>query len=84
MQLKAISLENFKGIGTLQRISLAPVTLLFGANSVGKSTVLQALHYTREILERQNINPDVTIAGGNGRIGGALKQSFITMILAGG
>jgi predicted ATPase len=70
MQLKAISLENFKGIGILQRISLAPVTLLFGANSVGKSTVLQALHYTREILERQNINPDVTIAGGVTDLGG--------------
>ena len=40
------------------------ITLLFGPNSVGKSTILQALHYLREILERSNLDPDVTIAGG--------------------
>lgn len=39
-------------------------TLLFGANSAGKSSVLQALHYVREILERQNINADRTLQGG--------------------
>ena len=46
------------------------MTLLFGPNSAGKSTILQALHYLREILERGNIDPDVTIAGGLIDLGG--------------
>ena len=70
MRLCAIELENFKGISTRQRLELSPITLLFGPNSVGKSTVLQALHYLREILERQNVNPDKTVAGGGIDLGG--------------
>ncbi len=63
MRLTAIELENFKGIGPRQRIELKPITLLFGPNSAGKSTILQALHYVREILERKNVDPDMTICG---------------------
>ena len=70
MRLTAIELENFKGIGGRQRIDLKPITLLFGPNSAGKSTILQALHYVREILERKNVDPDVTIAGGLLDLGG--------------
>lgn len=63
-RLTAIELENFKGVGECVRVELAPITLLFGANSAGKSTILQALQYVREILERRNANPDRTLAGG--------------------
>lgn len=63
-RLTAIELENFKGVGKRVRIELAPITLLFGANSAGKSTLLQALQYVREILERRNANPDRTLYGG--------------------
>jgi hypothetical protein len=70
MRLTAIELENFKGVGPRQRVELKPVTLLFGPNSAGKSTILQALHYVREILERKNVDPDMTIAGGLLDLGG--------------
>lgn len=70
MRLIRIEIENFKGIGSKQVIQLRPITLLFGPNSAGKSTILQALHYLREILERGNIDPDVTIAGGLVDLGG--------------
>jgi predicted ATPase len=70
MRLSRIEIENFKGIGRRQAADLKPITLLFGPNSVGKSTILQALHYLREILERGNIDPDVTIAGGLIDLGG--------------
>ena len=64
-RLTAIELKNFKGIGEKGvRIDLAPITLLFGANSAGKSTILQALQYVREVLERRNANPDRTLYGG--------------------
>jgi len=70
MRLTRIEIENFKGIGSRQKIDLRPITLLFGPNSVGKSTILQALHYLREILERGNVDPDRTIAGGLIDLGG--------------
>jgi predicted ATPase len=64
-RLTAIELENFKGVGERVRLEIRPITLLFGANSAGKSTILQALQYVREVLERRNANPDRTIFGGD-------------------
>ncbi len=40
MRISRIDIENFKGVGPRQTIELAPITLLFGPNSAGKSTVL--------------------------------------------
>ncbi|GBE51846.1 hypothetical protein BMS3Bbin14_00303 [bacterium BMS3Bbin14] len=57
--------ENFKGIQEPVRVELKPITLLFGPNSAGKSTIFQALHYAREIFQRQNLNPDRTLLGGD-------------------
>src|SRR5437867_12000576 len=62
--IRAIELTNFKGIASPVRVELRPITLLFGANSSGQSTVLQALLYIREILERRNTDPDRTQQGG--------------------
>jgi AAA15 family ATPase/GTPase len=39
MILKALTLENFKGIREPVRIEFAPLTLLFGPNNAGKSTI---------------------------------------------
>lgn len=64
MILKAITIENFKGIREPVRVELRPVTLLFGANSAGKSTVVQALHFAQEIFERHNVDPGKTLIGG--------------------
>jgi predicted ATPase len=63
--IKSLSLKNFKGFSDEVRIELRPITLLFGTNSAGKSSVLQALQYVREILERHNINADRTLQGGD-------------------
>lgn len=41
MRLIRIEIENFKGVGSRQSMYLAPVTLLFGPNSAGKSTILR-------------------------------------------
>ena len=65
MILKALTLENFKGIREPVRIEFAPLTLLFGPNNAGKSTIIQALIYAREIFERGNIDPRTTEMGGD-------------------
>ena len=62
--ITGIAIENFKGIRERVAIELRPITLLFGANSAGKSTVFHALHYAREVFERHNLDADLTISGG--------------------
>jgi hypothetical protein len=65
MILKALTLENFKGIRESVRIEFAPLTLLFGPNNAGKSTIVQALMYAREVLERNNCDVGRTELGGD-------------------
>jgi hypothetical protein len=62
--ITGITIENFKGIRDRVKLDFRPITLLFGANSAGKSTILHALHYAREVFERHNLDADQTIAGG--------------------
>lgn len=64
MILKALTLENFKGIREPVRIEFAPLTLLFGPNNAGKSTIVQALMYAREVLEHRNCDAGRTQIGG--------------------
>jgi hypothetical protein len=63
MPITSVTIQNFKGIKGPLRVELKPITLLFGPNSSGKSTVVQALHYAREIFERENVNADRTVLG---------------------
>src|SRR5215471_3281965 len=65
MSITAITIENFKGITDPVSIPIRPITLLFGKNSAGKSTLLQALHYLREVLEHRQPDPDRTHIGGD-------------------
>jgi hypothetical protein len=62
--ITGISIQNFKGISERVTLDLRPITLLFGANSAGKSTILHALHYAREVFERHNLDVDRTVGGG--------------------
>lgn len=57
MKITKISLTNFRAFKQSQTIEFAPVTLLFGPNSVGKSTVLKALFYVQQILSKGQCNP---------------------------
>lgn len=65
MPITAITIENFKGIADSITIPIRPITLLFGKNSAGKSTILQALHYLYEVLEHHRPDPDRTQLGGD-------------------
>ena len=54
--LHALELENFKAFGARTRIPFAPITLIFGENSAGKSTILQALYLLKQTLESRETN----------------------------
>ncbi len=64
LSISGITITNFKSICGEQRIDFRPITLLFGPNSAGKSTILQTLQFMQELLERRNVDPDRTIVGG--------------------
>lgn len=59
-----ITIENFKGISEPVEIPLRPITLLFGKNSAGKSTILQAMLYALEIIRTGNADVDRVQLGG--------------------
>lgn len=64
--IKGIYIENFKGIGEPGiQLNLEPVTLLFGSNSAGKSTIFHAFLYAYEVLVNRNMNADRTSLGGD-------------------
>ncbi|WP_121191340.1 AAA family ATPase [Pseudomonas aeruginosa] len=70
MRITEISLTNFRSFQATQSIALAPVTLLFGPNSVGKSSVLMALFYIQQILEKGQCDPQRINALGEKHVGG--------------
>ena len=63
--ITAVEIENFKGIGRPVRVDLRPITLLFGRNSAGKSTLLHALCYAHEILSHRNVDAGKVELGGD-------------------
>ena len=63
--ITSVEVENFKGIGNPVRIDLRPITLLFGRNSAGKSTILHALCYAGEILGHRSVDAHKTELGGD-------------------
>ncbi|MDZ6843073.1 AAA family ATPase, partial [Escherichia coli] len=53
MKLTKLVLENFRSVRERQEIDFAPVTLLLGPNSAGKTTILIALFYLLQIYNQQ-------------------------------
>lgn len=70
MRITKLSLTNFRSFRETQTIEIAPITLLFGPNSVGKSSVLMALFYLQQIIEKGQCNPQRLEALGNKLVGG--------------
>lgn len=57
MNLQSYRIGNFKSFGSIpQEIPLKPITLIFGANSVGKSSVLHSLLWLHDSLALGDYN----------------------------
>jgi len=62
--LKEMSLSNFKAFGEEQKLLLAPITLLYGPNSSGKSSLIQSLLLLKQSFQNTSLNaPFLTTKG---------------------
>ena len=76
-KLKGIFLENFQSIKSPTYIELAPITLLYGPNSSGKSAVFDAIKWIRGVLEESN-KPFGDRHDNKARSRDVIKNSFIS------
>ncbi|MEI8390725.1 MAG: DUF3696 domain-containing protein [bacterium] len=52
--IEKLNIENFKSFADRQEIPIKPITLIYGANSSGKSSILQMLLMLKQTLELAN------------------------------
>ena len=74
MTLDALRLANFKAFGPTQRVPLRPVTLLYGANSAGKSSVLHSLALAHHAIGTGELDTQRTQIGGESVDLGGFRQ----------
>lgn len=72
--LTAIRVGNFKAFAETQRIPVRPLTLIYGANSSGKSSVLHCLILARHALEEGELDVHRTNVGGEAVDLGGFRQ----------
>jgi len=63
--LTSLQIANFKAFEHLQNVPIKPLTLIYGANSSGKSSILHSLILARHALESGNLDIHSTTVGGD-------------------
>ena len=72
--LTALRLGNFKAFGPTQRVPLRPLTLVFGPNSAGKSSLIHSLALAHEAGRSGNLDAFRTDIGGTSIDLGGFRQ----------
>jgi AAA domain, putative AbiEii toxin, Type IV TA system/Protein of unknown function (DUF3696) len=72
--LTSVRLANFKAFGRSQRVPLRPITLLFGANSAGKSSVIHSLALAHHAIHGGDLDTQRTQIGGEAIDLGGFRQ----------
>lgn len=72
--LTALHLGNFKAFGKTQKIPLKPITLVFGANSAGKSSLIHSLCLANEAMRTGDLDVFRTQVGGESVDLGGFRQ----------
>ncbi len=72
--LSSISIENFKAFGKKQKLPIKPITLIFGPNSSGKSSIIHSLLFAQHALETGKLDVFRTSGGGESVDLGGFKQ----------
>lgn len=76
-RINNLSIQNFKAFGDMVDVPIRPITLIFGENSSGKSSILHSLLFLNQMQHQpQNQIADITYtkAGGNSVDLGGLPQ----------
>lgn len=55
IMLEKLSIKNFKAFSEWQEINLAPITLIYGPNSSGKSSIIHSIMLLKQSLTRPNV-----------------------------
>jgi hypothetical protein len=79
MYLREFSLGNFKAFGETQRLPIKPLTLIYGPNSGGKSSLIHGLLLAHEALNSEDGSIDVHRVGLGGEsvdLGGFRQYVF--------
>lgn len=63
MRLSSLSLHGFKCFAQVQQLPLRPLTLIFGRNNSGKSTILQSLLLLKQSVEAPELGPRLNTRG---------------------
>ena len=74
MNLRALHIANFKAFEAIQRVPLRPLTLVYGANSSGKSSVLHALALAHHAIHTGDADVEQTQLGGDAIDLGGFRQ----------
>lgn len=72
--IKSFSIKNFKAFGREQTIPIKPITLIYGANSSGKSSMIHSLLLAKHALDTGDIDIHRTDTGGDSVDLGGFKQ----------
>jgi hypothetical protein len=65
LAVERISAKNFKAFSTEQHVRVKPITLIFGANSAGKSSAIHSLLLARHAIETGDLDASQTQIGGD-------------------
>ena len=74
MTFTALRIANFKAFAASQRVPLRPITLIYGANSAGKSSVVHALVLAHHAIETGELDIQRTQIGGESIDLGGFRQ----------
>jgi len=72
--INSLHLGNFKAFAETQKIPVKPITLIFGANSAGKSSIIHSLALAHEALRTGEIDLFRTDLGGSSIDLGGFRQ----------
>jgi hypothetical protein len=72
--LTGLRLGNFKAFAATQRLPIRPLTLIFGAHSSGKSSLIHSLLFARHAMETGELDIHRTVIGGESVDLGGFRQ----------
>lgn len=72
--LTALQIGNFKAFAEAQRIPIRPLTLIYGANSSGKSSIIHSIVLARHAMEAGDLDIHRTNIGGEAVDLGGFRQ----------